>query len=277
MNEKRIQELKGVAANIRRELIKAVHKAKSGHPGGSLSAVEILTVLYYHKMRIDPKNPKWPERDRFVMSKGHGQSAVLSALALRGFFPVEHLSKFRQIGDEIFGGGLTIKTPGGEITPGSLGQYLSVASGMAMAGRLDKKDYKVYVMLGDGELAEGQNWEAFMAASYYRLGNLIAILDYNKVQQTGTNEEIMGLGDLEAKFKAFGWNVLRIDGHNIEQIAAALDTIPNNPTGTPHIIIADTIKGKGVSYMEGLCQWHAGAPNDEQLAVALKEIGGQVS
>ena len=276
MNAKKIQELKKIAVDIRTEVVKATHAAKSGHPGGSLSAVEILTVLYFHKMRIDPKNTKWPDRDRFVMSKGHGQSAVLSALALRGFFPVEHLKKFRQIGDEIYGGGLTINTPGGEITPGSLGQYLSVASGMAMAGRLDKKDYKVYVMLGDGELGEGQNWEAFMAAAYYRLGNLVAILDYNKVQQTGTNEEIMSLGDLEAKFKAFGWNVLRVDGHNIEQIAAALDTIPNNPVGTPNIIIADTIKGKGVSYMEGVCQWHAGAPNDEELAIALKEIVGQI-
>ena len=276
MNAKQVQELKKVAANMRTELIKAIYAAGSGHPGGSLSAVEILTVLYFYKMRIDPKNPEWPDRDRFVMSKGHGQSAVLSCLALRGFFPVEHLSKFRQLGDEIFGGGLTIKTPGGEITPGSLGQYLSVASGMAMAGRMDKKDYKVYVILGDGELAEGQNWEALMAASYHRLGNLVAIVDYNKVQQTGTNEAVMSLGDIEAKFKAFGWNVLRVDGHNVEQIAAALDTIPNNPSGVPHIIIADTIKGKGVSFMEGVSRWHSGAPNKEELAAALKEIGGQV-
>ena len=276
MNAKKIQELKKIAADVRTEALKAAHSAKSGHPGGSLSAADILTVLYFHKLRLDPKNPKWPDRDRFVMSKGHGQSAVLSCLALRGFFPVQHLAKFRQIGDEVYGGGLTIKTPGGDITPGSLGQYLSVASGMAMAGRMDNKDYKVYVMLGDGELAEGQNWEAFMAAAYYRLGNLVAILDYNKVQQTGTNEEIMGLGDIEAKFKAFGWNVLRVDGHNIEQIAAAFDTIPNNPSGVPHIIIADTIKGKGVSFMEGTCLWHSGAPNDEQLAEALKEIGGNI-
>jgi len=276
MNAKKLQELKEIAAKMRAEALKAAHKAKSGHPGGSLSVVELLTALYFYKMRVDPKNPKWPDRDRFVLSKGHGQSAVLACLALKGFFPLQYLEKFRQLGDEIYGGGLTINTPGGEITPGSLGQYLSVASGMAMAGRMDKKDYKVYVIVGDGELAEGQNWEALMAAAHHRLGNLVAIVDYNKVQQTGTNEEIMGLGDVEAKFRAFGWNVLRVDGHNIEQIAAALDTIPNNPSGVPHMIIADTVKGKGVSYMEGTCTWHAGAPNDEQLAQALEEIGGQV-
>ena len=274
MNAKKLQELKEIAAQARCEALKAAHKAKSGHPGGSLSAVEILTVLYFYKMRLDPKNPQWPDRDRFILSKGHGQSAVLACLALRGFFPLEVMDGFRQLSG-MFDGGLTIHTPGGDFTPGSLGQYLSVSSGMAMAGRMDKKDYKVYVMLGDGELNEGQNWEAFMTAAYYRLGNLVAIVDYNKVQQTGTNEEIMGLGNIEAKFKAFGWNVLRVDGHNIEQIAAALDTIPNNPSGIPNIIIADTVKGKGVSYMEGTCNWHSGAPNDEQLAQALKEIGGQ--
>jgi len=275
MNAQKLLELKKIAAEMRSAALKAAHKAKSGHPGGSLSAVEILTALYFYKMRIDPKNPKWPDRDRFILSKGHGQSAVLACLALRGFFPLEVLDGFRQINGQ-YGGGLSLDTPGGDIMPGSLGQYLSVASGMAMAGRMDKKDYKVYVIVGDGELAEGQNWEAFMAAAYYRLGNLVAIVDYNKVQQTGTNEEIMGLGDIEAKFKAFGWNVLRMDGHNIEQIAATLDTIPNNPSGVPHIIIADTVKGKGVSYMEGTCMWHAGAPNDEQLAQALEEIGGQI-
>jgi transketolase len=273
MDGKKLEELKQIAAGVRRELLKAIHNAKTGHPGGSLSAVELLTVLYFYKMRVDPKNPKWPERDRFILSKGHGSAAVLALLAMKGFFPLDWLHDFRQLGDRL-DGNLGIHTPGGDFTTGSLGQYLSVACGMAMAGRMDKKDYKVYIILGDGELEEGQNWEAFMAAAYYRLGNVVAILDYNKVQQTGTNEEIMSLGDIEAKFRAFGWNVHRIDGHNMEQIAAVLDSLPNNPTGIPNIIIADTIKGKGVSYMEGTCQWHGGAPSDEQLAQALKELGG---
>ena len=275
METKKLQELKTIAADIRREVLKAIHHAGSGHPGGTLSAVEILSVLYFYKMRLDPKNPAWPDRDRFIMSKGHGTAAVLVCLAKKGYFPLDYMKGFRRLEGEIEGH-LGLHVPGGEIATGSLGQYLSVASGMAMAGRLDKRDYKVYIIIGDGELEEGQNWEAFMSAAHYRLGNLVAILDYNKVQQTGTNEEIMGLGDLEAKFKAFGWNVLRVDGHNIEQIAAALDTIPNNPTGTPYIVIADTIKGKGVSFMEGNYLWHGGAPNDEQLAQALSEIGGQI-
>jgi transketolase len=216
-----IAHLKEIATTARIDCLKTIHKAKSGHPGGSMSAMDILTVLYFHTLRIDPKNPTWPDRDRFI-----------------------------------------------------LGQYLSVGAGMALAGRMDGKDYKVYVLLGDGELQEGQVWEAAMASAGFELGRLIAIVDKNKVQQSGPTDEIMRLGDVEAKFRAFGWKVVRIDGHDIKQIVDALDAIPDQPRGAPTIIIADTIKGKGVSFMEGKAEWHGGAPSDDQLAQALAELGG---
>jgi transketolase len=262
-----------MARKVRIELLKIIHRANSGHPGGSLSAADILTVLYYYKMRIDPKNPKWPDRDRFILSKGHAAPAVFVLLAFKGFYPLEELLGFRKTEGNLQGT-VGISNPGGDMTVGSLGQYLSVGAGMAIAGRLDKKDYKVYVMLGDGEIQEGQVWEAAMTAAHHKLGNLVAILDNNKVQMCGTVQEILDIGDPGEKFRAFGWNVVRIDGHDIEKIIQTLDAIPNQPYGMPTMIIADTLKGKGVSFMEGKAQWHGGAPSDEQLAQALKELGG---
>ncbi len=262
-----------MAKKIRVDCIKMIHKAKSGHPGGSLSAADILAVLYFHTLRIDPERPKWEDRDRFVLSKGHAAPAVFAALAHRGFFPLEHLDTFRKT-DGILQGTVSIFTPGGDMTVGSLGQYLSVGAGMALAGRMDDKDYRVYVLLGDGEIQEGQVWEAAMAAAHLRLGNLIAILDDNKVQMCGKTRDIMNIGDPAAKFRAFGWNVLSMNGHDIPEIVKTLDSLPNSPTGTPTLIVADTVKGKGISYMEGKAEWHGGAPNDEQLAQALEELEG---
>ena len=264
--------LQDLARKIRIDTLKTIHKAKSGHPGGSLSAVEILTVLYFYKMRIDPNFPKWPERDRFILSKGHAAPAVFVTLAHRGFFPFSDLDTFRKTNGKLQGT-VSITTPGGDMTVGSLGQYLSVGTGMAMAGRMDGKDYKTYVLLGDGEIQEGQVWEAAMCAAHHKLGNLIAILDNNKVQMCGDTRDILSIGEPGAKFASFGWNVKSIDGHNIDQIKEVLDGIPQDPWAAPTCIIADTIKGKGVSYMEGKSEWHGGAPSDEQLAQALKELG----
>lgn len=265
-------ELKEIARQVRVETIKIIHRAKSGHPGGSLSAADILTVLYYYKLNIDPKRPRWEDRDRFVLSKGHAAPAVFVLLALRGFYPMKELEKFRLTDGELQGT-VSIHNPGGDMTVGSLGQYLSVGAGMAFAARLDKKEYKTYVVLGDGEIQEGQVWEAAMTAGHHKLGNLVAILDNNKVQMCGEVDSLMSIGDPGEKFKAFGWDVKRIDGHNIPQIIEALDSIPNQPVGKPTMIIADTIKGKGVSYMEGKFQWHGGFPSDEQLEIALKDLG----
>jgi transketolase len=271
---KDIIHLQKIATKARIDCLKTIHKAKSGHPGGSLSAMDILTVLYFHTMRIDPKVPKWPDRDRFILSKGHAAPALFTILAHRGFFPLSDLDTFRRT-DGHLQGTINIHIPGGDMTTGSLGQYLSVGIGMALAGRMDNKNYKVYVLLGDGELQEGQVWEAAMTAAYQELGRLIAIVDKNKVQQSGPTDEIMGLGDVEAKFRSFGWEVVRIDGHDIPQIVDALDTITDQPRGAPTVIIADTVKGKGVSFMEGKSEWHGGAPTDEQLAQAIAELGGK--
>lgn len=268
-----LRYLKEVAREVRIETLKIIHHAQSGHCGGCLSATDILTVLYYDQMRIDPKNPKWEDRDRLVLSKGHAAPTVFVLLAMKGFYPKEELEGFRQTHGNLQGT-VSIHNPGGDMTTGSLGQYLSVGAGMAFAGRLDRKDYRVYVVLGDGEMQEGQVWEAAMTAGHHKLGNLVAILDYNKVQMCGTVEETVSIEDPEAKFRAFGWNVVRIDGHDIGAIAEALDEVPNIAHGTPTLIIADTIKGKGVSFMEGKYQWHGGAPNDEQLQQALAELGG---
>ena len=268
------RSLEQTANKVRMDCLRIIHRAQSGHPGGSLSAADILTVLYYHTLRIDPRNPKWPDRDRFILSKGHAAPAVFVLLAYRGFYPLKELEGFR-LTDGNLQGTVSIDNPGGDMTVGSLGQYLSVGAGMAFAGRMDQKDYKVYVLLGDGELQEGQVWEAAMTAGHHQLGNLVAILDYNKVQMCAPVNEAVDIADPVAKFEAFGWNVLRIDGHNIEQIIGTLDSLPNHVRGKPTMIIADTVKGKGVSFMEGRFEWHGGAPNDEQLAQALEELGSR--
>lgn len=269
---KDVQFLKEMAAKVRIDCLKAIHKAKSGHPGGSLSAADILTVLYFHKMRIDPKNPKWPDRDRFILSKGHAAPAVFAVLAHRGFFPLEDLDTFRKT-DGKLQGTVSINTPGGDMTVGSLGQYLSVGAGMALAGRMDKKDYKVYVLLGDGEIQEGIVWEAAMSASKFGLDNVIAILDRNGVQLDGTIEEIMPLGDVKAKWESFGWNTIECDGHKVEEISDAVDKA-RTLKGKPTIIIARTVKGKGVSFMEGKNTWHGKPISREEYDAAKAELAG---
>lgn len=264
-------KLKEVAKNVRIDVIEALAAAKSGHPGGSLSVTDILTVLYFDKMNIDPKNPKMEDRDRLVLSKGHVAPALYSVLAERGYFPKENLVKLRKFGSMLQGHPDMKSTPGIDMSTGSLGQGLSAANGMALAAKLDKKDYKVYVILGDGEVQEGQIWEAAMSAAHYKLDNVIAILDFNGLQIDGSNEEVMNINPIGEKFSAFGWNVIRIDGHNLESIGNAVDEA-KTVKGKPTIIIAKTIKGKGVSFMENNVSWHGTAPNEEQRKMAIEEL-----
>lgn len=242
-------------------------EAKSGHPGGSLSAADIITALFFYKMHYDPKNPKWPERDRFILSKGHAAPALYAALALAGFFPEEELLTLRKPGSRLQGHP-SVSTPGIEICTGSLGQGLSVANGIALAGKLDKKDYHVYVLMGDGEIQEGCVWEAAMSSSQYKLDNLTAIIDRNRIQQTGNTEDIMGLEPLKDKWKAFCWHVMEINGHDFSSIINALNIVSDKPK----VIIANTIKGKGVSFMENRAVWHGVAPNQEESRKAMEEL-----
>jgi len=263
------------ACNIRKNIIKSVSAAKSGHPGGSLSVADILTVLYFEKMNIDPKNPKDPNRDRFVLSKGHSAPALYATLAERGFFPEEELITLRKYGSILQGHPDMKKVPGVDMSTGSLGQGLSAANGMALAGKLDNSTYRVYAVLGDGEVQEGQIWEAAMSASHYKLDNLTAFLDLNGLQIDGSNEEVMSISPIDEKFKAFGWNVLTADGHCFEEIAKAIDEAAKTK-GKPSIVICSTAKGKGVSFMENNCAWHGAAPNEEQTIQALAELEGGV-
>ncbi|SHF77934.1 transketolase subunit A [Caldanaerobius fijiensis DSM 17918] len=266
------EKLAHIATEVRRNIIKSVTAAKSGHPGGSLSATDILVTLYFEIMNIDPKNPKWEERDRFVLSKGHAAPALYAVLAERGYFPKEELMKLRQTGAMLQGHPDMKSTPGVDMTTGSLGQGLSAANGMALAAKLDKKSYRVYVMLGDGEIQEGMIWEAAMTSAHYKLDNLTAFLDYNKLQIDGTNDEVMTVEPVVDKWKAFGWNVLEIDGHNYDQIRDAVKKAKETK-GKPTMIIAHTVKGKGVSFMENQVGWHGSAPNEEQMERALLELG----
>ncbi len=269
-----IQEM---ARKIRRDIIEMLVPAKSGHPGGSLSAADILAALYFSEMRIDPANPDWPDRDRFILSKGHAAPVLYAALAERGYFPREELTKLRQTGHFLQGHPDMKKVPGVDMSTGSLGQGISVAGGMALAGKIDQKDYRVYCLLGDGELAEGLVWEAAMAAAHYQLDNLLAILDYNGLQIDGRNEEVMNSAPIAEKWRAFGWNVMEVDGHNIGELMNALE-LAKNFKGKPTMIIAKTIKGKGVSFMEDQVGWHGNAPSPEQAEVALAELkGGKVN
>ena len=268
-----VEELKKIAADARYDTMKAINTVRSGHPGGCLSAVDIFTVLYFHTMKVDPQNPKWEDRDRFMLSKGHAAPALFAILARKGFFDIHELLKVR-LHDGMLQATPNPHVAGCDSISGSLGQNLSIAVGCALAGKLDHKDYKTYVLLGDGEMEEGQNWEALMLAPKMRLGNLVAILDNNHVQMCGTTDEIVGLGDIEAKFKAFGWNTVKVDGHDMQALIDVFDSIPNQADGTPVMIIADTVKGKGVSFMEGKAAWHGGAPNAEQWAQIEKELGG---
>lgn len=258
---------------IRKDIVSMICKSKSGHPGGSLSAVEILTALYFDQMNIDPTNPKMEDRDRFVLSKGHAAPALYATLAERGYFEKEELNHLRKLGSMLQGHPDMKKIPGVEMSTGSLGQGFSVACGMAMAAKLDNAPWNVYALLGDGEVQEGLIWEAAMSAAHYKLDNMIAFLDYNGLQIDGEVESVMSINPIEDKFRTFGWNVITIDGHDFDQIFAALD-MAKDTVDKPTMIIAKTVKGKGVSFMENQASWHGSAPSEEQLEQALSELGG---
>ena len=270
MNKNKTLELRRTANEIRKESLIMIHRAQSGHPGGSLSEADILAALYFYKLRINPKNPNWENRDRFVLSKGHASPGYYAALAIRGFFPKKELESYRKI-NGLLQGHPELKTPGVDYAGGSLGQGVPVANGMALAGKLDKKNYKVYALIGDGESQEGVVWEASMAAAFYKLDNLVYILDKNQVQQTGATKEVMDIGDAASKWKSFGFHVIEIDGHNMGQIIGALDQA-DKFKGKPTMIIANTIKGKGVSFMELNHKFHGKAPNDEEFKQAMEEL-----
>ncbi len=271
MEKTKLQQLKLNAAKARLLGVQMVHDAASGHPGGSLSCIDVLTDLYFSQMRVDPKNPHDPDRDRFVMSKGHCSPAVYPVLALRGFFPVENLKMFRRIDGHMSGHVEMHYNPGVDMSTGSLGQGISVAVGMALAGKQSRKSYRVYAILGDGELAEGQVWEAMMAANKYHLDNLCAVVDVNGLQIDGATKDVMPTEPLDEKFAAFGCHVIKIDGHDFDQIEAAFAEAQATK-GQPTVILAKTIKGKGVSFMENNAGWHGKAPNDEQWATAKAEL-----
>ena len=271
MDRNEVKELALTAAKARLLAVEAVHRCASGHPGGSLSVMDALTVLYFHTMHIDPQNPRDPDRDRFVLSKGHCTPALYSVLALRGFYPVEELELFRSIKGHMSGHPDMVNVKGVDMSTGSLGQGISAAVGMALAGKIDSKDYRVYAILGDGELDEGQVWEAAMSADKYHLDNLCAVVDYNKMQIDGTTDDVMPLGDLAAKWAAFGWHVIEVDGHDYAALADAFEQA-KTVKGKPTVVLAHTVKGKGVSFMEGVYTWHGKAPNDEQYAQAKSEL-----
>lgn len=266
-----IKELEQISKKIRKGIIEAVYSNKSGHPGGSLSIADILTVLYFNQMNINPENPKDENRDRLVLSKGHCAPALYSSLANRGYFDVEELQTFRNINGRLQGHPDMKHIPGVDMTTGSLGQGLSEANGMAIAGKIDNKDYRVYCILGDGEIEEGQVWEAAMASSKYKLDNLCVIVDNNNLQIDGTIEEVMSSYPIDEKFKSFGFQIINIDGHNIKEIIDAFD-VAKNIKGKPTCIIAKTIKGKGVSFMENKAEWHGKAPSEEEYKKAIEEI-----
>lgn len=271
MKIENIEELKEISKKVRISIIEQVYNAKSGHPGGSLSCADILTVLYFNQMNINEKEPKAPLRDRFVLSKGHCAPALYGTLAERGFFEKEKLKEFRKIDGNLQGHPDMNKVPGVDISTGSLGQGLSVANGMALSSKLNHDGYRVYCLLGDGEIEEGQVWEAAMTASKYQLDNLCAIVDYNGLQIDGKVEEVKGLDNLEGKFKSFGFNTIVVDGNNMEQLIDAFETAKLTKE-KPTMIIAKTIKGKGVSFMEGKAEWHGKAPNEEEFKQAIQEL-----
>ena len=264
-------ELKKMANEVRKSIVSAVHSAKAGHPGGSLSAADIFTYLYFEELNIDPKNPDKPDRDRFVLSKGHTAPGYYAALAHRGFFPVEDLLTLRHLGSYLQGHPCMQHIPGVDMSSGSLGQGISAAVGMAIGGKLDNADYRVYTLLGDGEIQEGQVWEASMLAAHRKLDNLVVIVDNNNLQIDGAIDEVNSPYPIDKKFEAFNFHVINIDGHDFDQIKAAFDEA-KTVKGRPTAIIAKTVKGKGVSFMENQASWHGTAPNDEQYAVAMADL-----
>ncbi len=266
-----IDEIQEKAKEIRKDIITEVYCAKSGHPGGSLSIADIMAVLYFDELKINEKDPKWEDRDRLILSKGHCSPALYAALAERGFFKKEELKTFRKLGSKLQGHPDLNKVPGVDMTSGSLGQGLSVANGIAIAGKMDNKDYRVYVIVGDGEIEEGQIWEAAMTSSKYKLDNLCLIIDNNNLQIDGTIEEVKSSYPIDKKFESFGFNVLKIDGNNIEDILRAF-YIAKNTKHKPTCIIAKTKKGKGVSFMENKAEWHGKAPSEEEYNLAMEEL-----
>lgn len=266
-----MENLEQISKQIRKDIVTMVHKAKSGHPGGSLSAADIVTALYFKEMNINPQDPTNENRDRFVLSKGHAAPVLYSALANRGYFNKEELHTLRNIKSSLQGHPDKNKIPGVDMTTGSLGQGVSTAVGMALAGKLAKKTYRVYCLLGDGEIQEGQVWEAVMSASHYNLDNLCVIVDNNNLQIDGEITKVMSPYPIDEKFKSFGFNVINIDGHNMAEILQAFETAKVTK-GKPTAIIAKTVKGKGVSFMENNAKWHGKAPNDEECEKALLEL-----
>jgi transketolase len=268
----RVTKLKKQARTIRKDIINMIYHSQSGHPGGALSCTDILTVLYFDILHVDPEKPKDPDRDRFILSKGHACPAWYACLAEKGFFDTSHLNTLRQFGSILQGHPDMNKTPGVDINTGSLGHGASEAIGMALEGKMTKKNFHVYAVLGDGELNEGIIWEAAMSAGKFSLDNLTFIIDYNHLQLDGTTEQIMPLEPLAQKFESFGWETMEIDGHDIQQIITSIEK-RNEISGKPVCIIAQTVKGKGVSFMENQRGWHGKAPNDEEFIQAMKELG----
>lgn len=271
----KVEELREIAKVIRKDIVTMLTESGSGHPGGSLSAADIVTTLYFHEMNVNPEKPNDTERDRFVLSKGHAAPVLYSALARKGFFNVEELKGLRKFGSMLQGHPNMNDVPGVDMSTGSLGQGISSSVGMALAGKIDKKDYRVYTLLGDGELEEGQVWEAAMAAAHYKLDNLTAFIDFNGLQIDGKIQDVMNPAPIDEKFKAFGWHVINANGHDIEGLINAIEEAKNTKN-KPTVIVCKTVKGKGVSFMENEASWHGTAPNREQCEKALNQIGGEV-
>ena len=264
-------ELRQTATDLRKNILQMIFDAKSGHPGGALSAADLLTVLYWDEMNIDPSNPAWEDRDRFLLSKGHACPVLYAALAMKGYFDIDQLGTLRRIDGILQGHPDMRKTPGVDYTTGSLGNGLSIGLGMALSAKLDHRDFRTYVVLGCGEMQEGLVWEAMMAAAKWKTDNLCAIVDYNRLQLDGHNDEVMPMGDLRAKLASFDWHVIECDGHDVTAIRNALAEA-RSVTGKPSVLIADTVKGKGVSYMEDRVGWHGKVPGEEQFRQAMAEL-----
>ena len=275
MEQAKIAELQKKAIEIKLDILEEVFSASSGHPGGSMSIAEILTYLYFVEMKVDPKNPKWEDRDRFVLSKGHCAPGLYAALAEKGYFPKEDLKTFRKVDSYLQGHPDMKGVPGVDMSSGSLGLGISTACGMALSGKIYNKDYRVYSVLGDGELAEGQVWEAAMFAAHYKLDNLCAFVDFNGLQIDGAITDVMNSTPIDEKFKAFGWNVIVIDGHDFNQIESAVEAAKATK-GQPTMVVCKTTKGKGVSFMENQAGWHGKAPNAEEYEKAVAELKAQL-
>lgn len=274
MTKEQILYLEERAKEIRKTALTMIYQAQSGHPGGSFSAADVIAALYFHFLKLDPEQPKWEDRDRFVLSKGHVCPALYAALILRGFLPADAVNTLRRQGSLLQGHPDMKRCPGIDISTGSLGQGLSCAVGMAIAGKNDGKNFRTYALLGDGECNEGQIWEAAQAANKYQLDRLMVLVDHNGLQNDGSTEEIMPSGDLAAKFRAFGFQTVEIDGHSMKEITGAVSFLQTQENGMPKCVVCRTVKGKGVSFMENVAAWHGMAPNEEQYRQAMRELEG---